>query len=163
MLMQMAGPPSFSWLNHIPWCIYITSSLSIHPLIDTYLFPRLSSSIFLMHANLGWTQLSAGIHVAEDRWGKSPNRADCYHCKFTNPNLKWALKPTQQSYGVSPTISHSFTLQNYSFRTLPFPSNFQTLLPLRPPSLLAVFLNHVILEVIMLFEVMFKSQQVIPE
>ena len=35
ILSQMAGFPSFSWLNNIPLYIYNTSSLSIHQLMDT--------------------------------------------------------------------------------------------------------------------------------
>ena len=36
MLLQMAECPPFSWLNNIPLCIYMTSSLSMYPLVSTY-------------------------------------------------------------------------------------------------------------------------------
>ena len=40
MLSQMAGFPSFTWLNNIPLYMYIctTFSLFIHPLMDTGCF-----------------------------------------------------------------------------------------------------------------------------
>ena len=46
MLLQMAFFHSFLWLSNIPLCvcidIYITSSLSIHLLMDIWLFPCLA-------------------------------------------------------------------------------------------------------------------------
>ena len=44
MLLQIAGFPSFWWLNSILLCVYMwKSSLSIHPTMDNRLFPYLTT------------------------------------------------------------------------------------------------------------------------
>ena len=55
MLLQMAKFHSFLWLSSIPLCIYTTSSLAIHLLMDT---------CFCTSAIVNNAAMNIGVHVS---------------------------------------------------------------------------------------------------
>lgn len=101
---------------------------SFFPILDftsfyQYTFPHIKLSGFSIFACQPWMNLV--ICWYSGSWGLvSVTIRQILNYKFIDSNLKWALLATQQSYDISPVNSHSFILQNYKFRTLPFPSNF---------------------------------------